>query len=71
MNLDTIEQRALAAGFSTTRYGNSISVSHSDDADSPVYAVRYFTVPGTATSRLRFVDADTVPADMLALLARD
>jgi hypothetical protein len=69
MTLDTLEHRALAAGFATCLHANALYIGADDDGTIAWETVRYFTTPGSGgRSHLAFLDADNVPASMLSLL---
>ena len=69
MNLKTLEQRAINAGFATNLHAHSLYIGEHDRGGIAWETARHHTVPGSGgRSRLAFLDADNVPAAMLALL---
>ena len=69
MTLNTLEQRAHAAGFATCLHANALYIGASEDGSIAWETVRCFTTPGSGgRARLAFLDAENVPASMLALL---
>ena len=71
MTLNALERRAQDAGFFTSLHANALYIGRSEpDADGIRWeAARWFTTSGSGGSgRLGFIEADKVPADMLALL---
>lgn len=69
MTLATLERRALAAGFATCMHANALYIGSHDDGGIAWETVRHHTIPGSGgRARLAFLDAENVPASMLALL---